>query len=66
MLELIVKLPAAKDITDVQDWYNERQSGLGDKFRRALDALFERLLDGPSRYPKYTERVRRAAVTGFP
>jgi len=47
---------ARAELTDAQDWYEGEASGLGRRFRQAIDALIERMIDN----------VRRALLRRFP
>ena len=58
--------PAEDDISDAFRWYEDKASGLGSEFMRALDAC----LSGIQRYPKsgspVHKEVRRALLRRFP
>jgi plasmid stabilization system protein ParE len=63
---LITNPEAEEDLAEIRAWYQLRETGLGDRFIFAVDRIFARIADGPSRYPPYSEEVHRALVQGFP
>ena len=56
MYSVIFTQAARAELTDAQDWYEGEASGLGRRFRQAIDALIERMIDN----------VRRALLRRFP
>jgi plasmid stabilization system protein ParE len=63
---LIVEPEAQADIKDSYGWYEERQSGLGQRFIDELDLAFLRLLDNPASYQEAIPDIRRAVTHTFP
>lgn len=69
MIELV---PVARDeLKEAILYYEDAQTGLGDRFNRAVDAVIEAIAQSPSRFAKYegnsTRReYRRALLSGFP
>ncbi|MCC6987681.1 MAG: type II toxin-antitoxin system RelE/ParE family toxin [Acidobacteria bacterium] len=53
-------------------WYDERQTGLGDRFIDRLSELFDRLVTAPAAYPVWPGTggsrtpIRRAVAEQFP
>ena len=63
---LIVEPGAQSDIEDGYGWYEERQSGLGQRFIEELDTSLVRLVDNPTSYQEVTPNIRRAVTHTFP
>ncbi len=67
MTHRVITNPEAEDdLAEIRAWYQVRELRLGDRFIFAVDRVFARIADGPSRYPPYSEEVHRALVQGFP
>jgi hypothetical protein len=47
-------------------WYEQRQPGLGARYRDAYKAALERILDYPDAYPPVFGTCRQAALKNFP
>jgi plasmid stabilization system protein ParE len=63
---LIISPEAELDIQDAFDWYEQRDSGLGSEFVRAVDSCLTAIVRNPSAYPLIYEQVRRVLVRRFP
>jgi plasmid stabilization system protein ParE len=62
-------LPRAEDeMAHAQDWYEARREGLGQRFLDEVEAMFERIADGPARFPRWQDdaRYQRAVLSRFP
>jgi plasmid stabilization system protein ParE len=57
---------ARAELIEAQDWYEGEASGLGRRFRQAIDVLAERLSAKPRRFPVVFRNVRRALYAPFP
>jgi plasmid stabilization system protein ParE len=53
-------------LIEAQDWYEGEAAGLGRRFRRAIDAVIERMSDNPGQFPIVFKNVRRAVLRRFP
>lgn len=42
---------ARAELIDAQDWYENEASGLGRRFRVAIDAVVERMIVNPRQFP---------------
>ena len=42
----------AQDIAAAIDWYEGRSVGLGERFRAAVDARFDDIVDAPEMFPR--------------
>ncbi len=51
---------------EAQDWYENEATGLGRRFRQAIDALIQRMTDNPRQFPVVYKTVRRALLRRFP
>ncbi len=67
-MRIVLRPQAIEDLRAAKEHYDERQTGLGDELREALDIVFERLqafprsAAGVAGFPG----VRRAVVRRFP
>ena len=57
---------AKNDLLAAFEWYEARQSGLGDEFLRSIAAIEESLARNPHRYPVANDPYRSAKVRKFP
>jgi len=42
---------ARAELIEAQDWYEREATGLGRRFRQAIDALIDRMSDNPRQFP---------------
>lgn len=63
---LVSELRADLDIEAAFRWYEKEQSGLGLEFLDELRAAYNRIVEGPFKYPHLRSGVRRALVKRFP
>jgi plasmid stabilization system protein ParE len=57
---------ARAELIEAQDWYEREAPGLGRRLRQAIDALAERMSNGPRQFPVLYKNVRRALLRRFP
>jgi plasmid stabilization system protein ParE len=57
---------ARTELIAAQDWYEDEASGLGRRFRHAVDALVVRMSNNPRQFPVVFRNVRRALLRRFP
>jgi plasmid stabilization system protein ParE len=57
---------ARAELIDAQDWYESEATGLGRRFRAAIEALVERMSVNPMQFPVGFKNVRRALLRRFP
>jgi plasmid stabilization system protein ParE len=57
---------ARAELIKAQDWYEGEATGLGRRFRQAIDVLAERLSANPRQFPVIFKNVRRALLRRFP
>lgn len=63
----VVFTPAARqELIEAQDWYEREVTGLGRRFRQAIDALVRRMSQNPLQFPVVFKKVRRALLQRFP
>ena len=66
MYSVIFTQAARTELIDAQDWYEGEATGLGPRFRQAVDAVIERMSDNPRQFPNVLKNVRRALLRRFP
>ena len=66
MYSVIFTQAARAELIDAQDWYEAEATGLGRRFRAAIDALTERMSVNPRQFPVVFKNVRRALLRRFP
>jgi plasmid stabilization system protein ParE len=57
---------ARAELIAAQDWYEGEASGLGRRFRQAVDVLAKRMSENPRQFPTVYKNVRRALLRRFP
>lgn len=63
----IILLPRAEaDIQAAYQWYEKRESGLGEVFLAAVDAALAAIAKQPDIYPLIFDSLRRNRVQRFP
>lgn len=65
-LPVIIRPLAELDLREAQVWYDQKQPGLGARFRSAVDSALERISYSPKMFPATYKGVRRASVQRFP
>ena len=66
MYSVIFTSRARAELIDAQDWYENEASGLGRRFRAAVDAEIERISVNPRQFPVVYKSIRRALLRRFP
>ena len=62
----IVRPAASADIEDAYRWYEAQQTGLGEEFLAAADAVMQFALAHPQQFPVVHRLTRRALFRRFP
>jgi plasmid stabilization system protein ParE len=59
---------AEKEIAQAEDWYEARREGLGQRFLDEIEAMFDRIADGPTRFPRWLDdaRYRQGRAVSLP
>jgi plasmid stabilization system protein ParE len=57
---------ARAELIAAQDWYEGEATGLGRRFRQAIDVLAKRMSENPRQFPTVYKNVRRALLRRFP
>lgn len=57
---------AQKDYEDGFDWYAARSAATAQRFKKAVDVAYRRIVDGPLSLPVLSGNYRWARVTRFP
>ncbi len=63
---VILRARAERDIREAVEWYEARQSGIGEKFLSQLRETLEAVRGLPESTPLIYKSVRRAVVSRFP
>jgi plasmid stabilization system protein ParE len=63
---LLLRARAEADVQAIYDWYESKQSQLGEEFLTALGQNLERIREQPELYPILYKNVRRALLRKFP
>lgn len=66
MRQVRLTASAKADFADAYSWYETEQTGLGEEFRRVVEAQLSAIARHPAAYQKLDERFRRAGVRRFP
>jgi plasmid stabilization system protein ParE len=65
-VELVIAPEAELDIAEAYDWYEGRRAGLGDEFRRSVDACLESIRRRPEMYLSSTRAIVAPMIRRFP
>jgi plasmid stabilization system protein ParE len=57
---------ARTELIEAWEWYEDRQLGLGDKFKAHIDNCIKSIEQHPERYPERRKHYREGAVKTFP
>ena len=66
MHPVIFTRAASAELIEAQGWYESEASGLGPRFRQAVDAVIERMSASPRQFPVIYKNVHRALLRRFP
>ena len=59
-------LRAVNELFEAWEWYENRQVGLGERFRSEIDKKINEIENHPGRYPNKKENFREAHTKSFP
>lgn len=65
-MKVVYRDAAAREYLDALDWYEERQPGLGQAFRRAVRQAERRLTEFPESAPYVDRDFRGCLIRRFP
>ena len=57
---------AFNELFEAWEWYENRQVGLGDRFRSDVNKKIHEIENHPKRYPNKKANFREAHITSFP
>jgi plasmid stabilization system protein ParE len=57
---------ARSELLETWGWYEDKQAGLGDKFKHQVDICIRTIEQNPKRYPEKRRNYRESIVKGFP
>lgn len=66
MSTVVFTQAARAELIEAQDWYEREATGLGRRFRQAIDVLAERMSANPRQFPVVFRNARRALLRRFP
>ena len=67
MIRRIIFKPEAKhDLAEAYKWYEQRDTGLGAEFMRAVDSCVHQVQRQPEMYPVVYQNLRQALTRRFP
>jgi len=66
MRSVVFTRPAREELIEAQSWYEGESTGLGRRFRLAVDSLVERMGAHPFQFPVVHKNIRRALLRRFP
>lgn len=66
MRAVVFRQSARLELKSAANWYEQRTSGLGDRFARAVQHLVHRIATNPKLFAVTYKGVRQAKVRGFP
>jgi plasmid stabilization system protein ParE len=61
-----LRLSAKQDVAEAEDWYEEREPGLGVRFRTEVFDAIARISENPFLYPDLFKGNRRCVLRRFP
>ena len=64
--QVLLRARAEADLKEARDWYEERQTGLGENFIDAMSAAMAQLATAPARHSEYYRGFRRLLLGHFP
>src|SRR5258705_12629367 len=65
-LPVVFRPIAQRELDGAITWYENEKTGLGARFRRAVDQIAARIAATQLRFRPASQRTRRALVPGFP
>lgn len=63
---VVFRRVAKLELEDAIAWYEEREEGLGTKFRLAITEQLERIATSPDQFAYVRGQIRRAVLRRFP
>jgi plasmid stabilization system protein ParE len=65
-LQIVFRPQAEAESIEARRWYEQRRSGLGKEFARAVNEVVGRILENPFAFPPVRGQIRRAMLRRFP
>lgn len=64
---LVVRAAAEQEANEAYDWYEDREHGLGGRFRNSIKRGIDSITANPLGYPiVYGTKIRHAVIRDFP
>ena len=64
--KLIVRPEAEAELTEAFNWYEDKVTGLGNRFLLSVDAVINSIQREPLQYPIVYKNIRRVLTRRFP
>ncbi|MEO5649380.1 MAG: type II toxin-antitoxin system RelE/ParE family toxin, partial [Ginsengibacter sp.] len=61
-----IVLKARKELLAAWEWYEDKQEGLGDRFRNQVNQKIKQIIQTPESYPEKKRSFREAKIGMFP
>jgi plasmid stabilization system protein ParE len=61
-----ILLKARKELLEAWEWYEDRQEGLGERFKNQVYQKIKQVVQNPEHYAKRKESFREAKIDVFP
>ena len=65
-IPIIFRRLARYEFDNASDWYEQRQSGLGEALTAAIQQVLDQITSQPDFYPTVLQDIREALVSGYP
>jgi hypothetical protein len=65
-VRLVVRREASAEVEQASEWYEQRLTGLGEKFLEEFGAALMAVQQSPASYPVYRGEIRRVRLQKFP
>lgn len=62
----LLLLKAKKELSDAFLWYEDKQTGLGERFANEIFTKLSEIENNPDRYPIKTKNLREVKIAVFP
>ena len=66
MNKIVLSVIALKELEESFDWYEERLTGLGERFVEVIDKALNIVSDDPKAFPKKKGNYREIVINKFP
>jgi plasmid stabilization system protein ParE len=64
--QVVIAEEAEREFAGAVDYYDQRETGLGQKFARAVRDVFKTACENPERFRRYSRLARKVKVPDWP